>query len=169
MPRVFLSDSIYAHYEIGKKIQMTRLTTLLSAMVAVAFLLVTAGVDAGLLGCGCSHGPAHYAPVVSHNAPTLYSDPGIDVGCDCASVASSCCGVGGGLAQIGNLYGSAEVYGGNFGGGQSGSVDPRSFQSGFESLPNMDGGGTHHRLPFHSYRRPWAHPGIADNNINIVW
>ncbi len=146
---------------------MTRLTALLSAMVAVAFLLVTAGAHAGLLGCGCSHGPAHYAPVVSHHAPVLNSDPGIDAGCDCASVASSCCG--GGLAQIGNLYGSEGVYGGNVGGSHSRSVDARSFQSGFESLPNMDGGGTHHRLPFHSYRRPWAHPGIAHNNINIVW
>ena len=148
---------------------MTRLTSLFSAMVAVAFLSVAAGAHAGLPGCGCSHGPMHDSPVLSHYARVVYSDPGIDVGCNCASVASSCCGVGGGLAQIGNLYGSEGVYGGNFGGGQYGSVDPRSFQSGFESLPNMDGGGTHHRLPFHSYRRPWAHPGIADNNINIVW
>ena len=141
---------------------MTRLTAFLSPMVVVAFLSVAADAHAGLFGCGCSHGPAHYAPVI-------YSDPGINIGYDCASVASSCCGVGGGLAQVGNFYGSAGVYVGNFAGGHYGSVDPRSFQSGFESLPNMEGVGTHHRLPFHSYRRPWAHPGIADNNINIVW
>ena len=148
---------------------MMRFTTLLSAMAVGTFLSVTAAAYAGLPGCGCSRGPAHYAPAVTHYAPAVaYSEPGIDVGCDCACAASSCCGIGG-LAQIGNLYGSAGVYGGHFGGGHYGSVDPRSFQSGFESLPNMDGGGTHHRLPFHSYRRPWAHPGIADNNINIVW
>ena len=148
---------------------MKRLEILLSAMVAVAFLSIAAGAQAGLLGCGCSHGTVHLAPAVTHYASVPYSDPGIDIGCDCASVASSCCGVGGGLAQIGNLYGSAGVYDGHFGGGHYGKVDPRSFQSGFETLPNMDGGGTHHRLPFHSYRRPWAHPGIADNNVNIVW
>ena len=148
---------------------MTRLTALFSAMVAVAFMAVTAGAQAGQRGCGCSQGPAHYAPAVTYDAPIVHSDPGIDASCDCASVATSCCGLGSGLAQIGNLYGSAGVYGGNLDGGHFGSVDPRSFQSGFETLPNMDGGGTHHRLPFHSYRRPWAHPGIATNNINIVW
>ena len=148
---------------------MARLTSLLTAMVAFKFAIFATSVHAGLLDCGCSHGPTHYAPVESQHASGLYSDPGIDSGCDCASAATACCGFGGGLAQIGNLYGSTGVYGANFGGGRHGRVDPRGFQSGFESLPNMDGGGTHNRLPFHSYRRPWAHPGIADNNINIVW
>ena len=152
---------------------MRKSTALVAALAAVTFLSVAGDTQASLLGCGCSHGPAAYAPV-------MYSDPGIDVGCDCAAAATSCCGIGGGgLVQLGNLYGSGEVYGGNFAGGSIGngnyargshlSADPRSFQSGFESLPNMDGGGVHHRLPFHSYRRPWAHPGIPDNNINIVW
>lgn len=45
----------------------------------------------------------------------------------------------------------------------------RSFLSGYEGLPNMDGGGIHYRYPYHSYRRPWAHPGPATTNISIVW
>ena len=79
----------------------------------------------------------------------------------------ACCGFDGshgGLVQSENLYGSGGHYGGYYG-----SPHPRSFESGFENLPDMDGGGVHHRLPFHSYRRPWAHPGIADTNISIVW
>ena len=70
-----------------KEDSMTRFTVLLSALAAVAFLSVAAAAHAGLLGCGCSHGPVQHAPMV-------YSDPGMDVGCDCAAVASSCCGVG---------------------------------------------------------------------------
>lgn len=83
-------------------------------------------------------------------------------GCGCAATPSyvGVTGVGGGIAGLGSLYGSMGVYG---------SRDPNSFQSGFESLPNMDGGGVHNRLPYHSYRRPWAHPGIPDKSINIVW
>jgi len=98
-----------------------------------------------------------------HHAPMMYTAPEM--------------GVGGGVAHPGSLYESAGFYdvgyaggyGHSYGGGYYGSPDPRSFESGFENLPNMDGGGVHHRLPFHSYRRPWAHPGIADNNINISW
>ena len=81
------------------------------------------------------------------------------------------------MVQPGSLYGSAGLYGGGHPGGYGhgdggeyyGSPDPRSFGSGFGKLPNMHGGGVHHRLPFDSYRRPWAHPGVADNNINIIW
>lgn len=151
---------------------MLRPTTLFSVLAAFVCLSSSAWTQAGLLGCGCSRGLVHYAPM-------MYAVPEVDASCGCDAV-SSCCGaggVGGGMVQPGSLYGSAGLYGvghsggnGNgYGGGYYGSPDPRSFESGFESLPNMDGGGVHHRLPFHSYRRPWAHPGIADNNINIIW
>lgn len=43
------------------------------------------------------------------------------------------------------------------------------FLSGYEGLPFMDGGGVHQRYPYHSYRRPWFHPGPASANISIVW
>ncbi len=164
---------------------MIRVRTLFSALSAVTCLFSSASTQAGLLGCGCSRAPVHHAPMV-------YAAPQIDAGCECAAAVPSCCGyggVGGGVAQLGGWYGSAGFYGidhdGSYGhayghsnghghgygsgGGYYGSPDPRSFESGFENLPNMDGGGVHHRLPFHSYRRPWAHPGIADTNINIVW
>ncbi|MCA9008737.1 MAG: hypothetical protein KDB01_03270 [Planctomycetaceae bacterium] len=148
---------------------MTHLTHLFSAFAfaAVACFTGTAATHAGLFGCGCAHGPARHAPVV-YAGPAMHTTEPMDACCECASVVPGCCGiggVGGGLVQLGNLYGSS----GHFGGGYSGHPDPRSFESGFENLPNMDGGGVHHRLPFHSYRRPWAHPGVADNNINIVW
>ena len=41
--------------------------------------------------------------------------------------------------------------------------------TGYEGLPNMDGGGVNHRYPYHSYRRPWAHPGPPSTNVSIVW
>jgi hypothetical protein len=41
--------------------------------------------------------------------------------------------------------------------------------TGYEGLPNMDGHGVHGRYPYHSYRRPWAHPGPMSTNITIVW
>lgn len=149
---------------------MLRLTTLVSALTAFVCFSSSALTQAGLHGCGCSPGPVLHAPV-------MYAAPEMDAGCECAAAVPACCGVGGGMVQLGSLYGSPGYYGGShrggygygYGGGYYGSPDPRSFESGFENQPNMDGGGVHHRLPFHSYRRPWAHPGIADNNINIVW
>lgn len=152
---------------------MLRLTTLFSAMAALVCLSCTESSDAGLPGCGCSHLPGY--PL-----PAMYAAPEIDASCECAAPVPSCCEFGvadSGLVQSGSLYGSGGPYGRRHAGGYAqgsnggyyGSPDPRSFESGFESLSNMDGFGVHHRLPFHSYRRPWAHPGIADNNINIVW
>ena len=148
---------------------MLRLTTHFSALTAFLCLSGSAVTQAGLLGCGCSHGPVHHAPAI-------YAATEMDADCGYAAAVPACCGVGG-KVQLGSLYGSPGFYGGchyrgygpGYGGGYYGSPDPRSFESGFENLPNMDGGGVHHRLPFHSYRRPWAHPGIADNNINICW
>ena len=152
---------------------MLRLTTGFSALAAFVCFSGSALTQAGLPGCGCSHAPVNHAPMI-------YAAPEMDACCECAAAVPTCCGcggVGGGMVQFGSLYGSAGFYGGGYaggyghgyGGGYHGSPDPRSFESGFENLPNMDGGGVHHRLPFHSYRRPWAHPGIADNNINIIW
>jgi len=146
--------------------------TLFSVLAALLCLSSSAGTQAGLLGCGCSHASVHHAPLM-HATPEVYASCGRDA-------VPSCCGAGGagvGMVQPGSLYGSTGLYGGGhpggyghgYGGGYYGSPDPRSFESGFENLPNMDGYGVHHRLPFHSYRRPWAHPGIADNNINIIW
>ena len=147
---------------------MLRLTTLFSALTAFVCLSSSASTPAGLLGCGCAHDPVRHAPLTPA-APEMHA------GCEFAAPVSTCCG--GGMGQLSSLCGSAGFYGvghpggygHSYGGGYYGSPDPRSFESGFENLPNMDGGGVHHRLPFHSYRRPWAHPGIADNNINIVW
>jgi len=68
-------------------------------------------------------------------------------------VGAGCCGLGG-AAGISSLY-AGYGYGGSL--------------TGYEGLPNMDGGGVHARYPYHSYRRPWAHPGPASTNINIVW
>ena len=152
---------------------MLRLTTLFSALAAFVGLSGSALTQAGLLGCGCAQAPVHQAPL-------MYAAPQMDAGCHCAAAVPTCCGfggVGGGMVHSGSLYGSAGFHHGGYAGeyshgyvgGYYGSADPRSFESGFENLPNMDGYGVHHRLPFHSYRRPWAHPGVADNNINIVW
>ena len=41
--------------------------------------------------------------------------------------------------------------------------------TGYKGLPNMVAGGVHPRYPYHSYRRPWAHPGPESTNVNIVW
>ena len=169
---------------------MIRIAKPCLALTAIFFVSGSSLTHAGPPGCGCSGNsaahshPSFSSPSFVHSAPEIHgsyemhSDPEIDTSpdvqdayepsadCGCACAVPSCCGVGGvggGLMQLGNLYGSTGVY------GYHGSPDPRSFESGFENLPDMDGGGVHHRLPFHSYRRPWAHPGIADTNINIVW
>ena len=155
---------------------MISVRILISALSVVVCLFGSGSTQAGLLGCGCSRVPVHHAPL-------LYTAHEMDDCCECAPAVPSCCGFGGGGGGVvypGGLYGSAGVYGigyargygydgGYYGGGYHGSPDPRSFESGFENLPNMDGAGVHHRLPFHSYRRPWAHPGIAEKNINICW
>ena len=150
---------------------MTRFTTLYTALAAVVCLVGTEFADAGSMDCGCSQHAEHGSPMM-YAPPTMHAAPVMDSGDSYVAAVPSCCGaggVGGGLAGLGSLYGSPGIYGGGRGFGSWRSPDPRSFESGFESLPNMDGGGVHHRLPFHSYRRPWAHPGIADNNINIIW
>lgn len=109
--------------------------------------------------CGCSHAaphPVYAAPVV--HSPGAY-----------AAAVPACCGAGGGLAHVGNLYGLSGAYGDMSGFSPAGGPAPDSFLSGYEGLPNMDGGGIHHRYPYHSYRRPWAHPGTPSTNVTIVW
>ncbi len=144
---------------------MIRPATLFSALATVLCLSGAAATQAGSPGCGCSHGTVFQAPMADPD-PEMTTDHGND----------ACCGFEGSHGEpvrSGNLYGlrghHAGYYGAGYYGGYYGSPDPRSFESGFENLPDMDGGGVHHRLPFHSYRRPWAHPGIADTNISIVW
>ena len=139
---------------------MLRRTTLFSAVAALVCLSSSALTQAGRHGCGCSQASVHYAPLI-------YAAPEMAPSFEHAATVQSCCGVGGGIVPLGSLYGSAGFYG--YSGIDYGSRDPRSFESGFENLPNMDGGGVHSRLPFHSYRRPWAQPGVVDNSINIVW
>lgn len=137
--------------------------------------------------CNCGHSmPAtvHATPVYgahSYGASVFHSAPMAEYGCACSAAVPSCCGIGGGMNQLGNLYG----FGGGIGAVQYGPVghDGHGIGSdfhggghsvgggltGFEGLPNMDGGGINHRYPYHSYRRPWAHPGPASTNVSIVW
>jgi len=109
--------------------------------------------------CGCSQP----TPQVSH------THSAVEGSFAAALAVPACCGVGGGLAQVGNLYGLEGAYGGNSLDGRHGSPASGSFLSGYEGLPNMDGGGIHYRYPYHSYRRPWAHPGTPSTNVTIVW
>jgi len=139
------------------------------------FVLVTASGMAGDLfhgrraGCDCngsSSRVAYSAPAVAYAHPVSVA-PAIENACACTSAATGCCGVGGGMMQLGSLYGAGSIYGS--GPAYSGSPAVGSFLSGYEGLPNMDGGGIHHRYPYHSYRRPWAHPGTPSTNVTIVW
>jgi hypothetical protein len=147
-------------------------------MAALIGLLTVNSAAAGELsslfghgsGCNCNSAPVHYQPSYSMvaPAPAVYMAPMVENACACSAVASACCGVGGGMLPLGDLYGSGSLYGTSANHGY-GSPAPGSFLSGYEGLPNMDGGGIHHRYPYHSYRRPWAHPGTPSTNITIVW
>ncbi|MEZ6059984.1 MAG: hypothetical protein R3C19_06455 [Planctomycetaceae bacterium] len=149
----------------------------LTLLAGVSTLAITCTASAtagghGLLGlrpfhhaadCGCAQpaascamptcamptcaGPTCAAPVV--HAPVL------EPGCHCGAAVSGCCGLGGAAGLAGLYAGGGYAAGGSL--------------TGYEGLPNMDGGGIHNRYPYHSYRRPWAHPGPASTNINIVW
>jgi hypothetical protein len=146
---------------------MTRLAVPCLTLIAFVFVSNSSRIQAGPPGCRCSNDSTnHDHGSVSSNGSELHHHGETALNCECACVVPSCCGiggVGGGLVHLGSLYGTSGIY------GYHESPHPRSFESGFENLPNMDGYGVHHRLPFHSYRRPWAHPGVVDNNINIVW
>lgn len=92
---------------------------------------------------------------------------------DCGCAAAACCGPGTGLAQIAGVYSHHGVCSHHRVNGHHGVYGQYpysgSFLSGYEGLPNMDGGGVHYRYPYHSYRRPWFHPGPPSTNISIVW
>jgi hypothetical protein len=121
-------------------------------------------------------------------APVVHVAPVADCGCACAASLAPCCGIGGGMTQLGNMYGLG-VHGGvatdsgsaihdgvihdgaSHHGFSAGSTfhGSASGLTGYEGLPDMDGGGVNHRYPYHSYRRPWAHPGPRSSNVSIVW
>lgn len=144
-------------------------------LTSTALVLVAASGLAGDLfhgrraGCDCngsSNQVTYSAPVVAYAQPVNVA-PAIENACACTSAATGCCGVGGGIMQLGSLYGAGSIYGS--GHAQYGNPAAGSFLSGYEGLPNMDGRGIHHRYPYHSYRRPWAHPGTPSTNVTIVW
>jgi hypothetical protein len=122
-------------------------------------------------GCNCgSSGPSVTVVSTMHHAEVPLAHV-VDNACECSAAAPACCGLGG-LAGIGSAYGASVAFNGHFEGEHVsgiGSPAPGSFISGFENLPNMDGGGIHHRYPYHSYRRPWAFPGTPATNVTIVW
>lgn len=131
---------------------------------------------AGLLGLvtsdiceasDCNCGPKAHHPVMMAQAPFEQVAALTESGCACSAAVSACCGSTGGVMQLSNLYGAGTY--GTAGGAFLSGPAPGSFLSGYEGLPNMDGGGIHHRYPYHSYRRPWAHPGTPSTNVTIVW
>jgi hypothetical protein len=117
--------------------------------------------------CDC-HGQAGPDTIYSHSALS----PAVDAAWGYTSAASACCGGSMGIPHFASPAGFHSWH------GQSGVISrghgrsvPRhgSFLSGFEGIPSMDGGGIHYRYPYHSYRRPWAHPGTPSTNVTIVW
>ncbi len=159
--------------EINKMKISSRIQT---AMMMVTLAMVATVTEAGDLfhygrraGCDCNGSAARvaYAPPVLAYAHPVTSAPVVENACACTSAATGCCGVGGGMMQLGSFYGAGSIYGSGL--AYSGSPAVGSFLSGYEGLPNMDGGGIHHRYPYHSYRRPWAHPGTPSTNVTIVW
>lgn len=139
--------------------------------LAVAVEVKAGGLLQGKSGCGCHGTPAQsvYVPahqVVHHHMP---SAPAVHAGCACSSVASTCCGLTGlqgfsSMAMTSAMDAGMGWHHGDFlSGYEGGSL------TGYEGLPNMDGGGVNHRYPYHSYRRPWFHPGPQSANISIVW
>lgn len=146
------------------------------ALIMVTLAMMAPAAEAGDLfhqgrraGCDCNGSPSRVAyapPVVPYSSPVAVA-PIVENACACTAAAAGCCGVGGGMMQLGSLYGAGSIYGSHA--AYSGSPAVGSFLSGYEGLPNMDGGGIHHRYPYHSYRRPWAHPGTPSTNVTIVW
>ena len=158
-----------------------RFKSLQVAATAFGLMIVSGTAQAGWpfhkhggSDCGCN---TQTVAVVA--TPVVHVAPVADCGCACASVATSCCGVGGGISHLGNVYGlgvqsdvltSGHVGGTGFGSAGSGVYAGGGLGlTGYEGLPNMDGGGTNHRYPYHSYRRPWAFPGPTSTNVSIVW
>jgi hypothetical protein len=162
---IFLGDINGMKNSLGIRVLLTVATLLLATAPGMAGDLFH-GRRAACDCNGSSNRVAYNAPVVAYAQP-LSVAPAIENAYAYTSAATSCCGVGGGMMQLGSFYGSGSIYGSGY--AQSGSPTVGSFLSGYEGLPNMDGGGIHHRYPYHSYRRPWAHPGTPSTNVTIVW
>lgn len=163
--RQFLGDINGMKNSLGIRVSLTVATFLMAAAPGIAGDLFHGRRAA----CDCNDSStrvAYSAPVSVYSQPVNVA-PAIEDACACTSVATSCCGVGGGMMQLGSFYGAGSIYGS--GHTHSGSPAAGSFLSGYEGLPNMDGGGIHYRYPYHSYRRPWAHPGTPSTNVTIVW
>ena len=124
---------------------MKSLPVYLLTLAAMAVAVVPA--NAGCLKC---LKPRHtFATPITCAAPAVVAVP--DCGCHAPMAAIS---VGfGGVASLGALYG----------------VHMTGGFTGYEGLPNMNDGGVHPRLPYHSYRRPWADPGPISTHVSIVW
>lgn len=137
-------------------------TSAMKQIFAVLFATATvfaavSSADAGCLFCrrDCEECPPTCAAPATCAAPVASCcQPEPD--CACPAVASACCGMAccGGVGQLGAMYGYM--------------TGPRGL-TGYEGLPNMDGRGVHGRYPYHSYRRPWFHPGPKSANVTIVW
>ncbi len=94
---------------------------------------------------------------------------GYHADCGCGTAQRSHLYVGSGV-PYGDTYGQSGYVGYGFASGVYGGRDSAwGGLTGFEGLPHMDGGGVNHRYPYHSYRRPWAHPGPPSTNVSIVW
>ena len=121
----------------------------------------------GASSCNC-HGQGGAGTTYSHSAIS----PAVDAAWGYTSAASACCGGSMGMSHlaVSPALHSWHVPSGAIGAGGMRSVPQHgAFLSGYEGIPSMDGGGIHYRYPYHSYRRPWAHPGTPSTNITIVW
>jgi hypothetical protein len=145
-------------------------------IVLFTMLLLSPSVDAGDWLHGHRHGDTHCDCHADRGTNTDYFHPAINPAVDAAwgytSAASACCGGSMGISHFGSspTFHSGYAQSGTFSHGHLWPLRHHgSFLSGFEGIPSMDGGGIHHRLPYHSYRRPWAHPGTPSTNVTIVW
>jgi len=141
---------------------------LFAAMLSVMALFASvSSTDAGFLKCRRSRHCDQCAtsdPVLVYehaypNGNCGCCQPAMSADCGCHAVATACCGMTagfGGVARMGAIYGMSHLA-------------RRGGYTGYEGLPNMDGGGLNGRYPYHSYRRPWAHPGPRSTNVSIVW
>jgi len=130
---------------------MTKQCVTVIALASVFFITAGSEVSAGWKlkskhgsSCStCNSGAVSHAYSV---APSVHHSSA-----SCCTAAATCCG---GLSAVS---------------GYAGAQSAHSFLSGYEGLPDMNGGGVHYRYPYHSYRRPWFHPGPASTNVTIVW
>jgi hypothetical protein len=122
--------------------------------------------------CDChGHGSAGTTYFHSAYSPAAIS-PAVNAAWGYTSAASACCGGTMGVPHIAShpaWHSWHEQSGPVYWRGMRSVAHHGLFLSGFEGIPSMDGGGIHHRYPYHSYRRPWAHPGTPSTNVTIIW